>query len=65
MVINLVDLKAHMHGCSFLDRLFLRSRILQSITMLLGLKPSHACDVISAVTELMVDVAGVEAKPCV
>jgi hypothetical protein len=26
--------------------------------MLLGLKPGHACDVTSAVTELMVDVAG-------
>jgi hypothetical protein len=30
-------------------------------TMLLGLKPGHACDVISAVTEFMVDVARVEA----
>jgi hypothetical protein len=29
--------------------------------MLLGVKPGHACDVISVVAELMVDVAEVEA----
>jgi hypothetical protein len=30
-----------------------------------GLKPSHACDGISAVAEFMVDVAGFKAPPCV
>jgi hypothetical protein len=30
--------------------------------MLLGLKPGHTCDVISVVTEFMVDVAGVETR---
>jgi hypothetical protein len=33
--------------------------------MLLGLKPGHASDVISVVAELMFDVAGVAAWPCV
>jgi hypothetical protein len=34
-------------------------------TMLLGLKPGLSCDVISAVAEFMVDVAGVKARPYV
>jgi hypothetical protein len=33
--------------------------------VLLGLKPSNACDAIGAVTEFMVDVARVEARPFV
>jgi hypothetical protein len=33
-------------------------------TPLLGLKPCHKCDVISVVTEFMVDATGVQALPC-
>ena len=33
--------------------------------LVLRLKSGHACDVISAVAEFMVDVAGVEARPYV
>jgi hypothetical protein len=33
--------------------------------MLLELKSGHTCDVISAVAEFMVDVAGVEIRPYV
>jgi hypothetical protein len=33
--------------------------------MLLGAKPGHARDIISVVTEAMVDVAGREARSCV
>jgi hypothetical protein len=39
--------------------------MLLGFTMLLGLKPGDTCDVISVVAESMVDVAGVEAQPCV
>jgi hypothetical protein len=49
---------------SDLERLPTRGVVL-GCTMLLRLKPGHACDVISVVTELMVDVARVEARPCV
>jgi hypothetical protein len=31
--------------------------------MLLGLKPSHTCDVISVVAEFIASVAGAEAQP--
>jgi hypothetical protein len=37
--------------------------MLLGFPMLLGLKPGHACDVISVVAEFKVDVAGVEAWP--
>jgi hypothetical protein len=32
--------------------------------MLLGFKPCHTCDVISVVTEFMVDATGVQARSC-
>jgi hypothetical protein len=39
--------------------------VLLGFTMVLGLTPCHACDVISALSEFMVGVAGVDALPCV
>jgi hypothetical protein len=38
---------------------------LSGFAPLLGLKADHECDVISVVAEFMVDVARVEAWPCV
>jgi ankyrin repeat protein len=49
-------------ACPFLDR---TEECALVVNLLLGLKPCHVCDGISAVAEFMVDVAGVETLPCV